>query len=139
MKLSLELDFQNAEIVSLEVQRDLDFNVLAVEVILKVPIVWMTGRYAWDRARIMKLIPYSAKGNFNIDLIDVTVGVIAVLKTPPSTDSGCSNMTATAASDVPSPSQLPCDHQRRRERRGTVEAAAWLVPEELSQQCVGRQ
>ena len=71
--------------MGLEVQRDLDMKMLAVQAVFKLPIVWMSGSYKWSKARIMKIIPYFARGHFNIDMKQVTVGFIAVLRIKPPT------------------------------------------------------
>ena len=53
----------------------------AVKLMLKIPIVWMTGDYWIKKGKLYGFIPASGHGSFNIDVKDVKVGVIASLGT----------------------------------------------------------
>ena len=55
-------------------------NTLAVRLLLKVPIVWMTGYYSLKNAKVFHFIPAGGDGNFNVDLKYVSIEVVATMK-----------------------------------------------------------
>ena len=55
-------------------------NVLAIRLVFKVPITWMTGYYRLENAKLFHFIPAGGDGNFNIDLKYMTIEVILTLK-----------------------------------------------------------
>ena len=65
---------------SVEVRRELQMNTLAVRLLLKVPIVWMTGYYSLKNAKVFHFIPAGGDGNFNVDLKYVSIEVVATMK-----------------------------------------------------------
>ena len=69
------------ELVDIEVQRNEILSTKAVKLMLKIPIVWMTGDYWVKKGKLFGFIPSSGHGSFNIDVKDVKVGVIASLGT----------------------------------------------------------
>ena len=65
---------------SVEVRRELHMNTLAVRLLLKVPIIWMTGYYSLKNAKVFHFIPAGGDGNFNVDLKYVSIEVVATIK-----------------------------------------------------------
>ena len=64
-----------------EVKRGANLTSKAVKILLKVPIVWLTGNYQVKKALFFGVIPTKSRGSFNIDLKDVTIGFILSLTT----------------------------------------------------------
>ena len=64
-----------------EVQRDTNLTNKAIKVLLKVPIVWMTGNYQVKKGLFFGVLPTKTRGSFNIDLKDLTVGFLVSLIT----------------------------------------------------------
>ena len=74
---------QAVNLVHVDVRRDLRMNVIAMHLIFKVPIIWMSGYFSLSKAKVFGFIPAGGNGNFNIDLKDVKIGVIATIKSAP--------------------------------------------------------
>lgn len=55
-------------------------GIYGVKAVFHVPIVWMTGRYRLTKSKILGFIPAKGKGDFNVDLINVYIGVGAILR-----------------------------------------------------------
>ena len=68
------------DLIHVEVHRDLRMSNLAGRLVFKVPIIWMTGKYRLSNAKMFSFIPAGGDGNFNIDLKDVTIEVVATIK-----------------------------------------------------------
>lgn len=64
-----------------EVKRGANLTNKAVKILLKVPIVWLTGNYQVKKALFFGVIPTKSRGSFNIDLKDLTIGFILSLTT----------------------------------------------------------
>ena len=56
-------------------------NIVAVRLVFKVPITWISGYYRLENAKVFSFIPAGGAGNFNIDLKYVTIEVVATMKT----------------------------------------------------------
>ena len=56
-------------------------DVMAVRLVLKVPITWMSGYYKLENAKVFHFIPAGGAGNFNVDLKLVTIEVVTTVKT----------------------------------------------------------
>ena len=81
---SCHLHLHNIKEVTLdhvEVKRGANLTSKAVKILLKVPIVWLTGNYQVKKALFFGVIPTKYRGSFNIDLKDVTIGFILSLTT----------------------------------------------------------
>lgn len=75
-------NLKKLKIVKIEVKRNQDLTKKAVQVIGKIPIVWLTGKYQMKKSLLFGFLPTaSSSGYFNIDMKSVTVGVLASLKT----------------------------------------------------------
>ncbi len=79
IQYDLNLDYFFARLI-ISVQRDENLNMQALRIILESPIVWMTGVYSLKRALLFGFLPAGGTGSFNIDLKDITVGLIVTLR-----------------------------------------------------------
>ena len=55
-------------------------EMIAVRIVFKVPITWMTGYYRLENAKIFSFIPAGGNGTFNVDLKFITIEVVATIK-----------------------------------------------------------
>ena len=56
---------QAVNLVHVDVRRDLRMNVIAMHLIFKVPIIWMSGYFSLSKAKVFGFIPAGGNGNFN--------------------------------------------------------------------------
>jgi len=60
--------------------RDPSLNYSALRVQFKVPVTWMSGYYKLRKAYLFTFIPAGGSGDFNVDLRDVRVSLVVVLR-----------------------------------------------------------
>jgi len=73
-------NFKTVQLHNVEVRRELRMKTMAIRVVFKVPISWMSGYYRLENAKVFSFIPVGGNGNFNVDLKFITIEVVATLK-----------------------------------------------------------